>query len=395
MLGVSGSIAAYKAVQVARDLTLLGAAVDVVLTPAAAEFVGPLSFAGVTGRRPKQSVLGVGADGALHLDLARRADCVCVAPATANLLARAATGQAGDLLGAVLLGARVPVVVAPAMNDAMYGHPATQANLARLEDVFGYARVGPVEGRLGAGEGSGAGRMAEPAAIVEAVGRALTPKSALGGASVLVTAGPTWEPWDPVRHVGNRSSGRMGYALASAAWRRGAEVVVVSGPSSLPPPWGAEMVRVETAREMHAAVTERAGSSDVAVHAAAVSDYRPEPVSREKIKKDAAGKTMEARLAANPDIALESRALMVPRSLSVGFALETSDVAAGANAKLAGKGFDLVVANRAGREGEGPGAAANRAVLVEPGREPRALPLMCKDALAEEIMDWIAARLDR
>lgn len=395
MLGVSGSVSAYKSVQVARDLTLLGAAVDVILTPAAAEFVGPLSFAGVTGRMPMQSPFGVGAGGALHLDLAGRADCVCVAPATANLAARAAAGQAGDLLGAVLLGTRAPVVVAPAMNDAMFGHPQTQANLDRLEDAFGYARVGPVEGRLGAGEGSGAGRMAEPSAIVQAVGRALSPESPLAGARVLVTAGPTWEPWDPVRHLSSRSSGKMGYALASAAWRRRAGVELVSGPSSLPPPWGVETAPVETAREMLEAVTARAGSADVAVHAAAVSDYRPETVARDKIKKGGAGEPVRATLAANPDVALECRGLMRPGSVSVGFALETSDLAAGAQAKLEAKGFDLVVANRAGREGEGLGADANRAVFVEPGREPRELPLMSKDALAEEIMDWVAARLGR
>ncbi len=395
VLGVSGGIAAYKAVQVARDLTLLGALVDVVLTPAAAEFVRPLSFAGVTGRRPFQAPLGIGPDGAIHLDLARQADCVCVAPATADLLARAASGRAGDLLAAVLLGTRAPVLVAPAMNDAMYEHPQTQANVDRIEDVLGYVRVGPVEGPLAAGEGSGAGRMADPSAIVQAVGRALAPASPLAGAAALVTAGPTWEPLDPVRCLGNRSSGKMGYAVAAAAWRRGADVVLVSGPSGEAPPWGVEVIRVETAREMHDAVMERAASADAVVHAAAVADYRPKQVSAEKIKKSAAGDEMDVDLVANPDIAVESRKRMPPGSVSVGFALETSDVVANAEAKLARKGFDFVVANRAGREGEGFGADTNRAVVVEPGREPRALPLMSKDAVAEEIMDLVEAALER
>lgn len=395
MLGVSGGVAAYKSVQAARDLTLLGARVDVVLTPAAAEFVGPLSFAGVTGRAPFQAPLAVEAGGAVHLELARRADCVCVAPATADLLARAASGQAGDLLAAVLLAARAPVVVAPAMNDAMFEHPQTRANLDRLEDVFGYMRVGPVEGPLAAGEGSGRGRMAEPAAIVQAVGRALAPASLLERATALVTSGPTWEPLDPVRFLGNRSSGKMGCAVAAAAWRRGAGVVLVSGPSGEAAPWGVEVVRVETAQEMHDAVMEHADAADVVVHAAAVADYGPKEVRDEKIKKSVAGDEMEVEFAANPDIAVEAHRRMRPGAVSVGFALETSDVVAGAEEKLARKGFDFVIGNRAGREGEGAGSDANRAVVVAPGREPRALPLMSKDALAEEIMDLIEASLER
>lgn len=393
VLGVSGGIAAYKSVQAARDLTLLGADVDVVLTPAAVEFATPLSFAGVTGRTPCQGTFGIGADGALHLDLAREADCVCVAPATADLVARAAAGQADDLLAAVLLATRAPVVVAPAMNEAMFAHPQTQANLARLEDVFGYVRAGPVAGRLAAGEGSGAGRMVEPAVLVQAVGRALAGDSALEGVHVLVTAGPTWEPLDPVRYFGNRSSGKMGYALAAAAWQRGAEATLVSGPSSEEPPWGVELVRVETALEMREAVLSRAGDAKVVVHAAAVSDYRPANISSDKIKKDETGDEMEVPVVSNPDIAAEARRRMRPEGVSVGFALETSDVVTRATAKLASKGFDFIVANRAGVQGEGFGADTNRAFVVEPDRAARELPLMSKAALAGEIMGLIERRL--
>ncbi len=393
VLGVSGGIAAYKSVQAARDLTVFGATVDVVLTPAATEFVAPLSFAGVTGREPCRSTFGIGADGALHMDLARKADCVCVAPATADLLARAASGQADDLLAAVLLATRAPVLVAPAMNDAMFAHPQTQANLSRLENVFGYRRVGPVAGRLAAGEGSGAGRMVEPSVVVQAVGRALAGDSALAGVHVLVTAGPTWEPLDPVRYFGNRSSGKMGYALAAAAWQRGAEVTLVSGPSGEEPPWGVELVRVETALEMREAVLDRAGGAAVAVHAAAVSDYRPRQVLSEKIRKSETGSGMDVPVVSNPDIATESRRRMPPGGVSVGFALETSDVVARAKAKLANKGFDFIVANRAGVEGEGFGADTNRAFIVEPDNAPRELPLMPKDALAGRIMELIEGRL--
>ena len=273
VLGVCGGIAAYKSVQVARDLTLRGAHVDVVLTDAARRFVAPLSFEGVTGHGPLIDIFAVG-DAALHVSLGRDADCVCVAPATADFIARAASGRANDLLTTVLVATDAPVVIAPAMNDRMFAHPRTRANLTVLEEDLGYRRVGPAAGRLAAGEGSGPGRMVEPATIVDAVGRALGDGGALAGLRVLITAAGTREPVDPVRYLGNRSSGKMGYALARAAWLRGAEVTLVTGPSTVPVPYGVELVRVETALEMCDAVLERVGGADVAVHAAAVADYR-------------------------------------------------------------------------------------------------------------------------
>ncbi|HSR42405.1 MAG TPA: bifunctional phosphopantothenoylcysteine decarboxylase/phosphopantothenate--cysteine ligase CoaBC, partial [Longimicrobiales bacterium] len=278
VLGVTGGIAAYKSVQLARDLTRCGAAVDVVLTDSATRFVRPLTFEGVTGR-PVHTDLwsdpSASEGAALHIRLGLDADVVCVAPATADLVARAARGRASDLLGTVLLVTRAPVLLCPAMNDRMYGHPQVQANLAHLRDALGYRTVGPDVGPLAAGEGEGPGRMTEPEEILEHVGRALEPENALTGRTVLVTAGPTREPLDPVRYLGNRSSGLMGDALARGAWRRGAGVVLVSGPTSLAPPPGVELLRVETAREMEREVRRRLPDADVAIFAAAVADFRP------------------------------------------------------------------------------------------------------------------------
>ncbi|HWK89663.1 MAG TPA: bifunctional phosphopantothenoylcysteine decarboxylase/phosphopantothenate--cysteine ligase CoaBC, partial [Longimicrobium sp.] len=255
VLGVTGGIAAYKAISAARDLALYGAEVDTVLSAGALEFVRPLSFEALTGRPAHTSMVPAG-DPLLHIRLAREAAAVVVAPATANFIARAAAGMADDLLTAVLLATPAPVVVCPAMNDRMYAHPQTQANLARLREI-GYRVAGPGVGPLAWGEGEGPGRMIEPDEIIAHAGRALEGDDApLAGRRVVVTAGPTREAIDPVRFIGNRSSGRMGYEIAAAAWRRGAEVVLVSGPSHLPPPAGAELRRVETAEEMRAAVEQ-------------------------------------------------------------------------------------------------------------------------------------------
>lgn len=394
VLGVCGGIAAYKAVQVARDLTLLGAGVDVVLTESARKFVAPLSFEGVTGRGPLTDIFAAGG-AALHISLARDADCVCIAPATADFIARAAAGRASDLLTTVLVATDAPVVIAPAMNDRMFAHPRTTANLALLEDGLGYHGVGPADGRLAAGEGSGPGRMAEPSAIVDAVGRAVGGGGGLAGARVLVTASGTREPVDAVRYLGNRSSGKMGYALARAAWLKGADVTLVSGPSTLDPPCGADLVRVETALEMREAVMERVGTADVAIHTAAVADYRPRSPSPEKMKREAIGDETAIDLVANPDIAAESAGKMKAGSVAVGFALETDDLLARAERKLAAKRLDLIVANRAGEAGAGFETDTNRVTILAPGEPPRELPMMTKFAVAWEILEVIEARLGR
>jgi len=393
VLGVTGGIAAYKAIQVARDLTRLGAAVDVVLTRSAQKFVAPLSFEGVTGRPALTELFST--DGAArHIRLGREADVVCVAPATADFLARAAQGRADDLLTTTLLATRAPVVLCPAMNDRMFSHPQVQENLRHVRDRLGYEVAGPVEGPLAAGEGEGPGRMLEPAEIVEVVGRALGGGGAFSGRVVLVTAGPTHEPIDPVRFLGNRSSGRMGYAIARAAWRRGASVTLVSGPSALEPPWGIDVVMVETAEQMKEAVGERLPSADVSVFAAAVSDFRPVEPGARKLKRAEVGDSMVVSLEQSPDVAAGSVALRKPGSVAVGFALETHDLIENAEAKLRSKGFDLVVANDATEPGSGFGVPTNRVTILATNRDPEPLELMSKDEVAEEILDRIAVRLE-
>jgi len=393
VLGVTGGIAAYKSVQVARDLTRLGAEVDVILTSGAEAFVRPLSFEGVTGR-PAFTELFSSDGAAMHIRLGVEAEAVLVAPATADFIARAAQGRADDLLTTTLLATRAPVVFAPAMNDRMYAHPQTAANVRHLEERLGYVRAGPAVGPLAFGEGEGPGRMLEPHELVEEVGRALGRDDRFEGTRVLVTAGPTREPLDPVRYVGNRSSGRMGYALAQAAWRRGARVVVVAGPGHAPEPYGPELVRVETAREMEAEVRARLPDCDAAIFAAAVADYRPAAPASSKLKRSETGAELEVRLEANPDVAADTRDARRPGTVAVGFALETDDLLARARAKLEAKGFDLVVANPAGEEGAGFDVETNRVVLIDARGGEEALPLASKDDVAEAVLDGVAALLE-
>lgn len=388
VLGVCGGIAAYKSIQLARDLTRLGAEVDVVLTGSAQHFVAPLSFEGVTGRAVLTELFS--ADGAaLHIRLGRDADVVCVAPATADFLARAAHGRANDLLCTTLLATRAPVVVCPAMNDRMFSHSQVQRNLAYVRDELGFQVAGPAEGPLAVGEGAGPGRMIEPRQIEEAVGRALGRDEAFAGRRVLVTAGPTQEPIDPVRYVGNRSSGRMGYAIAQAAWRRGAEVTLVTGPSALGHPWGVDVVSVDTAQEMFDAVRGLVGGSDVSVFAAAVSDFRPTDVRDRKVKRAEEGDALTIHLEANPDVARDTRKARRPGSVTVGFALETHDMLTHAKKKLEAKGFDLLVANDATEEGAGFGVSTNRVTILGHDVEAEVLPLLSKDEVAERILDRV------
>lgn len=392
VLGVTGGVAAYKSVQLARDLTRLGAQVDVILTRAAQTFVGALSFEGVTGR-PVLTDLFSAVGAALHIRLGREADAIVIAPATADLLARAAQGRADDLLTTTLLATRAPVVLCPAMNDRMFAHPQVQANLAHCRDVLGYRIAGPDTGPLAVGEAEGPGRMLEPDAIVQHVGRAVSLGSALQGRRVLVTSGPTREAVDPVRFIGNRSSGRMGKALAEAAWRRGAEVTLVTGPVALDGAVGADVVRVESALQMRAAVAERIGSADVVLFAAAVADFRPEDARATKVKRSESGGALDVHLTANPDIASETRGARKHGAVVVGFALETDRLVENATAKLRAKGFDLVVANPAGVPGAGFESETNQVTLVGASGAPEALPTMDKDAVAEVVLDRVEALL--
>src|SRR5690606_1574212 len=285
VLGATGGIAVYKAVHIARDLTRLGAQVDVVLTRSAREFIGPVTFEALTGRPVLHELVAAG-HALDHIRLAREADVICIAPATADFVARAAAGRADDLLTAILLATRAPVLVCPAMNDRMWDHPQTRANVRHLRDVIGYEIVGPATGPLAYGEGEGPGRLAEPDVIVEHIARALTGVTPFLGRNVVVTAGPTREPVDPVRVLTNRSSGRMGFALAAAAWRRGADVTLIHGPTELAPPPGPEVRRVQTAAEMEAAVRSALPKADALIMAAAIADFRPATAAAEKIKKE-------------------------------------------------------------------------------------------------------------
>lgn len=390
LLGVTGGIAAYKSVQLARDLTQLGAQVDVVLTRSAREFVGPVTFEGLTGR-PVHADLVAEGHALDHIRLARAADVVCIAPATADFLARAAHGRADDLLTAILLATSAPVLVCPAMNDRMWAHPQVQANAAHLASL-GYQIIGPDAGPLAFDEGSGPGRMVDANTIIAWIGRALEPAGPLAAKRVVVSAGPTREPVDAVRVLTNRSSGRMGYALAAAAWRRGADVTLVSGPTEVAPPIGPALVRVDTATDMEHAVRHALAAADVLVMAAAIADFRPAAPQAGKIKKDAAPDSIALEPA--PDVLRATRADRPAGLIAVGFALESDDGVANARAKLKAKGLDLVVLNPATEPGAGFETDTNRVTLVTAAAADE-LPLQSKDDVAEAILDRIEALLGR
>jgi phosphopantothenoylcysteine decarboxylase/phosphopantothenate--cysteine ligase len=384
LLVVGGGISAFKSALVARELQRRGALIETVLTAAAQRFITGVTFAGITGRAARVDLWDPAYPGELHIVLTAKADLVVVAPATADLMARMAHGLGDDLATTCLLAARGPVVVAPAMHPSMWEHAATRANVAALR-ARGVAFAGPVVGPLASGE-SGLGRMTEPEAIVDAAARAVTPQD-LVGRRVVVSAGGTHEAIDPVRFVGNRSSGRMGYAVAARARARGAAVVLVSGPTALPPPEGVTVQRVQSAREMRDAVLAAAGSADLVVMAAAVADYRPADVAAEKIKKT--HDELVIHLVKNPDILAELGASRPPGGpMLVGFALETGDLVERAREKLTRKGCDLVVANLAA---DGFDGDDNRVTLVTHDAVT-ALARMSKADVADHIIDHFVAR---
>ena len=390
LLGVTGGIASYKSAWLARLLSKAGADVDVVMTRAAQEFVGAITFEALTGRRVHTEIFGAG-NALDHITLARAADAIVVAPATADFMARAAGGHADDLLTACLLAATSPVMFVPAMNDHMWAHGQTRRNVAHLREL-GYTVIEPDEGMLAAGEGSGPGRMPEPETIFAHVGRLLEPRARLRDRRVTVTAGPTREAVDPVRFISNRSSGRMGVALAAAAWRRGAEVTLIAGPMDVPAPTGVNVVPVETTAQMAAAVAEALATADVLVMAAAPADFRPSQPATRKIKKASAAATLE--LEPTADILLSTRGARRNGSVIVGFALETNDAVAAGREKLAAKGLDLIVVNDATEPGAGFGVETNRVTLLEPGGKEEVLPLMPKSEVADAILDRVEALLD-
>jgi phosphopantothenoylcysteine decarboxylase/phosphopantothenate--cysteine ligase len=388
LVAVSGGIAAYKVPELVRALDRQGHELRCMLTEAASEFVSPLVLQTLTRQPVRMQLLDAGEEGRIgHIDLADWAELVVVAPATANLLAKLAAGIADDLVSTVLLATRAPVLVAPAMNVNMWEHAATTANVATLR-ARGVAFVGPGTGALACGW-EGAGRMSEPAEIADAVALALGTRS-LAGERVLVTAGGTREPIDAVRALVNRSSGKMGFALASEAARRGAEVVLVAGPCTLPTPAGVRRIEIETALELRAAVHAELSAASVVVMAAAVADFRPADPQAEKIKKEdlAAGAGLELRLVENPDILAEISRERGAR-IVVGFAAESRDVIAAARRKLARKGCDLLVANDVSRSDAGFESDRNAVALLSPDGEVEELPLLDKTEVAARIWDRI------
>jgi phosphopantothenoylcysteine decarboxylase/phosphopantothenate--cysteine ligase len=393
VLGVTGGIACYKACTVARRLTESGAAVDVVMTASAAEFIRPVTFEALTGRPVVTSLWDPG-HALDHVRLGREPDLIIVAPATARLIARAAQGLADDFLTSLLLARRSPLLLCPAMNDRMYAHPETAKNLKRLSGAGSrepYLKVlGPATGPLAHGEGEGPGRMVEPEEIIAHAERLLLSGPPFEGRRVLVTAGPTREALDPVRVVTNRSSGLMGYALAREAWRRGAEVTLIAGPGSLGAPFGVEVVRVESTGELATAVEKALPKADVLIMAAAPADYRPKKASATKTKRGAGSMSLD--LEPTPDVLEATVAKRKKGAVIVGFALEAGEAVASAREKLAAKQLDLVVANDATEPDAGPEAETNRVALVANDGVER-LPLMSKEAVAERIVDRVGVLL--
>jgi phosphopantothenoylcysteine decarboxylase / phosphopantothenate---cysteine ligase len=386
LLGVTGGIAAYKACILVRLLRLRGASVRVVMTRSAERFVGPATFAALSDHRVYTDLFeepGV----VLHVRLAHDADVAVVAPATANVVAKLAQGIADDLLTSTLLETTNPLVVAPAMHSGMWEHPATQANVSALAER-GARIVGPATGSLAAGD-EGIGRMSEPEDILSAIEDVLAAAGDLAGRRVVVTAGPTWEPIDPVRFVGNRSTGKMGFAVAVEAFARGADVTLVVGPGTLEPPPGPAVVRVTTAQEMRDAVLDAMRDADALVMAAAVADFRPETTAGAKLKKEQG--PPEIRLVPTPDILAELAG--AGEAVLVGFAAETEDVEQAGREKLRRKRLQLLVANEVGREGTGFGSDTNRAAIVAADGADVPIREWTKRELASAICDRLAKLL--
>jgi phosphopantothenoylcysteine decarboxylase/phosphopantothenate--cysteine ligase len=381
LLAVTGGIAAYKSAILARQLTAGGADVTSLLTDAARRFIGSDTLSALTGR-PAYTTVWDRPGEVLHVRLAHDADVAVIAPCTANVLAKLAHGIADDLVTSTMLEYAGPLVIAPAMHTGMWTAPATQANVATLVGR-GVRFVGPVEGPLAHGD-EGLGRMSEPEDIAAAV-RATFEPGDLAGVRVLVTAGPTHEPIDPVRFIGNRSSGTMGVAVAAEAARRGADVTIVLGPGTVSPPLGVDVVRVETADEMHAAVAGRSLDADVVVMAAAVADFRPKSIADTKLKKEAG--VPELVLEPTPDIVAELGERKRAGQIVVGFAAETTDAETAGSEKLRRKHLDLLVANLVGRAGTGFGSSTNDAAIIGPTGTVEPMRTWTKAELARAILD--------
>ncbi len=385
LFGLCGSIAAYKSAGWVRELSKAEAQVTVMMTEAASRFVSSLTLAALSGQRVYTHMFEADAGEQMsHISLAADCDLIVVSPASAQTIARLAHGMADDLLSTVILAATARVLIFPAMNSRMYCHPATQSNLARLKE-YGYQVIEPAEGLLACGD-EGIGKLVDWQVGREAILSALTQQD-LSNKSVLITAGPTWESLDPVRHLSNRSTGRMGYALARTARRRGAEVTLVSGPTSLELPPGVEVIKVESAIEMYDAVMDRCEQADIVVKSAAVSDYRPAKHLQQKMKKTAEKLTLQ--MVSNPDILLElgKRKKRKKKPLLVGFAAESRNHLAEGKGKLKNKNLDMIVINDIKGRQTGFGVDTNQITLVDKSGQAEKLPLLSKEECADIIWD--------
>jgi phosphopantothenoylcysteine decarboxylase/phosphopantothenate--cysteine ligase len=387
VLGITGGIAAYKAADIASKLTQAGARVEVVMTDAATRLITPLTLRNITGRPVVTDMFEPASEYSVeHIALAEAADAVAIAPATANTIAKLAAGITDNMLCCLVLATRAPVVVAPAMNDNMLQNPITRDNLAKLK-ARGFTVVDPEYGRLASGK-EGWGRLAENEKIIKAIEQVLGKKGDLNGKSIVVTAGGTQEPIDPVRHISNRSSGRMGYALAEAARDRGAEVRLITAPTSLPEPAGVKVIHVRTAAQMKTAVDKEVPGAHALIMAAAVADYQPRSVAKAKIKKESA-QSMTIELVRTPDILGEVKGNFI----KVGFAAESEDLVANARRKLEQKGLDLIVANDISDAQSGFDVDTNKVTLIDRQGKVEALPLMSKREVAERVLDRVVGML--
>ena len=393
LLGVTGGIAAYKAVDLTSRLVKAGASVNVIMTQNATHLVGPLTFQTMSRNPVVVDMFPVGEEvrpvskdwKPEHISLADRADILVIAPATANIIAKIAHGIADDMLSTTALAARCPILIAPAMNTHMFDNPLFQVNM-RILQQHNFAFVEPEYGLLACGY-EGKGRLADVEKIIQKIRHLVNTSQDLNGKMILVTAGPTREALDPIRFITNRSTGKMGYAIAEAASIRGAEVVLVSGPSALAAPAGVTMVNVETANQMRDEVLKYAGEADVVIMAAAVSDYRPQNVSPQKIKKGSGQLTIV--LERNPDILAELGQSRAAGQILVGFSMETENVLDNAMEKLGKKNVDLIVANDVSQEGAGFGTDTNIVWLIDASGQTRKLPLMSKPGVAHVILDKV------
>lgn len=382
ILGITGSIAAYKAADIASKLTQFGVKVEVVMTEPATRFISPLTLRSITGRQVVTSMWELSSEFSIeHVALAEAADIVVIAPATASTIAHLAAGIADDMLTCTVLATKAPVIIAPAMNDNMYDNPVTQENIEKLK-ARGFIFIEPGYGRLASGK-TGKGRLAETDKILGTIKLVLARGGDMAGKKIVITAGGTREPIDPVRYIGNRSSGKMGYALASAARDRGAEVTMITAATCLPETIGMQVIDVDTAAGMKKAVTDAVKNADALIMAAAVADYQPKNVAQSKIKKDNADLTLE--LIKTADILAEVKGDFV----KIGFAAETEDLISNARKKLKQKDLDLIIANDITDKDSGFGTVTNRVTIIDKSGKVENLPLMSKREVADKILDRV------